>query len=79
MGLGKLHMTNLKILQSNVQSIKNCKDELEDILKRENYAVACIQETWLKKDTKLKISGYNIIREDREDSYRGSCIIIKKN
>lgn len=71
-------MNNLNILQANVQSYRKNKDEIEHIIKMEKINIACIQETWIKEKDNTKITGYNIITENREEGYGGSAIIRKK-
>ena len=42
--------------------------------------VLCIQETWLRKDTKFEIEGYTIIEDiSRTDRKRGGAIFIDEN
>ena len=47
-------MENIKIFQNNVQSLRNCKDELREFLIKGNYLIACLQDTWLKNNEKGK-------------------------
>lgn len=45
------------------------------MLSQEKIHIAIISETWLEPDSSLRISGYNIFREDRDDGYGGISII----
>ena len=68
---------NLNILQWNARSITSNKGDLELFMHDNNIHVALISETWLKKDKFFSISGYNILRSDRNDGFGGVAILIK--
>lgn len=68
----------LKVLQTNIQSLKKNKEELRHLLIQDEYSVACLQEIWTKPEEKIKLAGFNIIQDSREDGYGGSAIVIKK-
>lgn len=67
----------ISILQVNICSISSSRNYLEAYLKINNIDVAILSETWLKRNRTFRISGYSIVRADREDGYGGSCILIK--
>lgn len=50
--------------------------ELELLLSQEKVHICIISETWLEPDSALRISGYNIYRQDRFDSYGGVAVLI---
>ncbi|CAH0725693.1 unnamed protein product, partial [Brenthis ino] len=57
--------------------------EREDIQQREKFNkfdekihIAVLSETWLNSNVNFRISGYNIVREDRDDGYGGVAIIV---
>ena len=53
---------------SNVQSLSPKIDEVRVMISNANLDFACITETWLKdhiNDHTVSVSGYNIIRRDR--------------
>lgn len=45
-------MDSLKIIQTNIQSLRRNREELNHILHEEKFHVACLQENWLKRDKK---------------------------
>lgn len=65
----------LNILQWNSQSLKPKSVEFECLLLQENAHVAIVSETWMEPESHSHISGYNIFRRDRCDSYGGVAII----
>ena len=65
------------IMQWNARSIKNKKEELTKYLVDHNIQIAAITETWLAEPDLFHISGYNIIRNDREDGKGGICFLIQ--
>ena len=73
-----LLIIGMLILQWNAQSITAHGDELKKFVNKHEPDVICIQETWLNSKKKYNISGYDVIRKDRETSNRGGCCIIVK-
>ena len=69
----------VNILQWNSQSIRPKSIEFESILFKEQIHIAILSETWLEEDCNFRISGYNIYRKDRLDSYGGVSIITHKS
>lgn len=69
----------INILQWNAQSLRPKISEFQALLSQENIYIALISETWLEPDSSLNISGYNIFRNDRSDSYGGVAIVIHKS
>jgi hypothetical protein len=72
-------MDELNIIQWNARSLKANKLSFENALLHHKISIACISETWLKPYENFKINGYNILRDDRNDGYGGTSIIIKNN
>lgn len=72
-------MRSINILQLNTQSINNKIDILEYFFNQNNIDVALIQETWTKKNQKIKMKSYNVLLNSREDSRGGGvAIFIRK-
>lgn len=69
----------IKILQINIRSIWANKNYLEAFLSINKVDVALLSETWLNKNKSITISGYSLIRADRNDGYGGSGILVKNN
>ena len=52
-------MSSTNIIQRNNQRTSQKKQELVDIVDKENPAILCIQETMLTKQTNVSIKDYN--------------------
>jgi len=60
---------SLNILQWNSDGINTKLEELEQVLRKYDIDIACIQESKMApKDTSPNINGYNTIRKDRHDT-----------
>lgn len=71
---------SIKIGLWNARSIKNKINEVKILT--EEFDILCITETWLSnKHNGLNIKGYNLYRNDRQESPQGGgvCILIKNN
>lgn len=79
MTLNLSNRENLNILQWNARSAVANKKSLEKVLFEHNIQIALISETWFKPGKFINFSGYNIIREDREDGKAGVAIFLKAN
>ena len=67
----------LKIIQWNCRSIVENKANSIDFLKGNAADIIILNETWLKSKYKqFKITGYNIIRKDRENKRGGGVAIL---
>lgn len=66
----------LNIFQWNSQSLRPKLTEFECLLNQEKIHLAIVSETWLEPGSQIKISGYNIFRKNRSDSYGGVAAII---
>ncbi|CAH2221497.1 jg1323, partial [Pararge aegeria aegeria] len=42
-------------------------------------AILAISETWLVPDSRFRVPGYACLRDDRDDGYAGSAILIKRS
>lgn len=73
------HNNLLTVLQWNANSLKPKIKTLELLLWQEKAHIALISETWLQEEDSIKISDYNIIRQDRDDGYGGICILYHKS
>ena len=69
----------LKTLHINIKSLKNKKERLNLYLEEKSIGIASINETWLKKSTKLSFKSYNVVRKDRDSRAGGVCLVIKKD
>lgn len=68
----------INILQWNAQSLRPKLVDFTALLSTENIHVAIVSETWLDEEFPLYISGFNVYRNDRYDSYGGVAIIVHK-
>jgi ribonuclease HI len=76
----EVHDTTFNILQLNINGTQNKIPQLQNILHINNIDIACIQETKLNKNLKLKIHGYTTIRYDRHvNNGGGIAFLIKDN
>lgn len=66
----------LNLFQWNCQSIRPKLAEFDVLLSQEKIHIALLNETWLEPDSNFRISGYNIFRQDRDDSYGGVAIAV---
>lgn len=76
--------TNLKqfsIIQANVQSLLEKKDELIEILKSTPHLAMLLSETWTieEQTRKYNIVGYNKIIKSRSDGYGGVAIYLNNS
>lgn len=69
----------LNIVQWNSQSLKPKLVDFDTLLFKEKVHIAIVSETWLDLESALHISGYNVYRKDRFDSYGGVAIIVHKS
>lgn len=69
------NFSKLNIFQWNAQSLKTKLIDFDVLLNREKVHIAVISETWLNEDDNIRISGYNIYRQDRSDGYGGVAIV----
>ncbi|XP_063531430.1 uncharacterized protein LOC134742309 [Cydia strobilella] len=63
--------------EEKVMEVVEEKDKL--LLNKDRIHIALISETWLSEEDVIKVSGYNIVRFDRDDSYGGVCMLIHKS
>jgi len=70
----------LRLLQWNACGIRPRLPLLKQLLASKEFDVICIQETFLKKDMRFEIEGYNVIRNDRTTAFHGGlAILIREN
>lgn len=77
LGSGNCNVQCIRIGQWNSQSLAPKKLEFETLLDQEKISVCVLSETWLDYGTNLRINGYNIYRNDRDDGYGGVAVIIR--
>lgn len=74
-----MNITPIKILQWNSRSIYSNLPDIKHKIATDNLDIIIISETWLKPEDKIKFTGYNLIRKDRNDGRGGVAIIIKNS
>lgn len=67
------------ILQWNTRSITRNKHDFIYLLNKYTPFVSAISETWLRPDTLFGVPGYTVLRDDRNDGWGGSALLIKNN
>lgn len=72
-------MDLVHLLQWNCRSIIPKKPDLFYLLNKYHPVIAAISETWLRPNACFKIAGYACLRDDRDDGYAGSCLLINKS
>jgi hypothetical protein len=70
---------NINILQWNARSLRPKLSDLELTLNRYNIHIAALSETWLEPDTDLRLTGYNIFRNNRYDFYGGVAVLCHRS
>lgn len=79
------HTNNItadKIISWNIQGINTSRQDLAILIKEEEPAIICLQETMCKTEEQSKISGYNTIHKKRNYGTRaagGVIVGINKN
>lgn len=69
----------INIIQWNAQSLRPKIASLDCFLNQAKIHIAIVSETWLEPESQLNISGYNVFRKDRADSYGGVAILVHKS
>lgn len=67
------------VLQWNTRSVHSRSSDILYLIGRYNPSVVALSETWLAPGARFRISGFNILRDDRDDGYGGTALLIKKN
>ena len=70
-------MDPIKFLQWNSKSIRPKRHELLNIISLYQPVIVALSETWLLPDSHFRVSGFSCLREDRNDGYGGSAILIR--
>ena len=77
----KLPKVKIKFGHVNARSLYPKLDEIHTVVKKHDFDVFCVCETWLGdqyKNNDVSIPGYNIFRKDRSDTKGGGvCIYVK--
>lgn len=68
-----------QVLQWNTQSLRRKKSELLLLLDQFNPIIVAISETWLVPGSRFRIPGYSCLRDDRDDGYAGSALLVKRS
>lgn len=69
--------SGLKNGHLNVRSLSNKIDEIRFLIKKINFDILCLTETWLHEkisNTEVKIDGYVLVRRDRGNGKRGGGV-----
>ncbi|GFW57346.1 reverse transcriptase domain-containing protein [Trichonephila clavipes] len=69
----------LNILQLNINGTQRKIEELTEILNVNKVHIACLQETKLNSNLKLKIKGFTTLRKDRKDRAGGGLAFLVKS
>ncbi|GFW12675.1 RNA-directed DNA polymerase from mobile element jockey [Trichonephila clavipes] len=69
----------LNILQLNINGTQRKIEELTEILNVNKVHIACLQETKLNPNLKLKIKGFTTLRKDRKDRAGGGLAFFVKS
>jgi exonuclease III len=70
---------SIKIIQLNIKSLKQNKEELVNFLSEEKKDVGLLQETNLNKNDEIEINKYKLVRKDRNKTKGGGVgLIINK-
>lgn len=73
------NIKSFNICQWNCRSAIANKNNLEHLLAQNDIHIALLSETWFKPNKYISFSGYNVIRQDRDDGRGGVAILIKSN
>ncbi|GFV43949.1 RNA-directed DNA polymerase from mobile element jockey [Trichonephila clavipes] len=69
----------LNILQLNINGTQRKIEELTEILNINKVHIACLQETKLNPNMKLKIKGFTTLRKDKKDRPGGGLTFLVKS
>lgn len=72
-------MANHNLIQWNTRNIKNKKHELVYLIKSYNPVIFAISETWLRPGALFRVTGYSCLRDDRDDGWAGSALLVRRN
>ena len=67
---------NLKVVQWNIKNLLKHKSSLSLLCSNINPQVICLQETWSRSNSNLKIPGYNVISHKPRDAIKGGGVAI---
>lgn len=68
-----------KVLQWNCRSIRNKKQEIIYLSNQYNPVLFAVAESWLRPDTLLRVPGFSCLRDDRDDGWAGTAILVRRN
>ena len=76
-GEGGKTSAHLKCMYTNAHSMGNKQEELETMMKQENYHVMAITETWwdVSHDWSAPVEGYKFFRRDRQGRRGGGVAL----
>jgi exonuclease III len=69
----------LNVLQWNCRSIKEKKHFLINFLIDHDIQVFALQETWLKDEDDFRIDGFDLVRKDGPNGYRGVMLGVRND
>ena len=76
-GEGGKTSAHLKCVYTNAHSMGNKQEELEAMMKQENYDVVAVTETWwdVSHDWSVPVDGYKLFRRDRQGRRGGGVAL----
>jgi exonuclease III len=72
-------LKTFNILQWNCRSIRGKKHYLQNLAVNLNVHAVALQETWLQEDEIFHLPGFNILRKDGPDGYRGVLMAVRND
>ena len=72
----------ISILSTNIQSLSNKVDELNEVATLNKSDITCITESWLSQlvpDTAVTLPGYLFLRNERKNNSGGGVCVYVKN
>lgn len=70
-------MAQINLIQWNCQSLHPKKHELLSLINLHNPVIIAISETWFVPGSRFRCPGFACFRDDRNDGYAGSAILIR--
>lgn len=66
-------------LQWNCRSIKLKKNDLIFLINKFKPVVFAVQEMWLSPGSHFRVTGFSCFRDDRDDGYAGSTLLVSRS
>ena len=71
----KNKMTNFKVMYLNIRGIKSKMSSFQSKIEETTPTIMCITETHVLESEEVKLEGYEIYRNDRDDKGGGGTLI----